>query len=348
MIALFGLLFYVLRAKTHFLGDGYLVLSNLASAAPYVKPTEWGGTALNILLKGLIGGNPEQAALLSFQGTSIGAGVLFILVAAAFTRALFERTIHRILFLLGICTGGYMLLFFGYVEYYSLFILSVMVYTLTGLLVIKGKLNRWVTIAPLFLAVFFHVMGVSLIPSVIYLLASRTRIGEFMSRQNRAVKIAAGIGLAAISVVIFGYFYSNGYTFRLALVPLIQDRFTVESYTLFSPAHLVDFLNLLLLLLPGLLLFIAVFLLAQGKGLLMRREYIYLLVLSGSVLGAIFVVDPKLGMPRDWDLFSFAGLPLATLCFYRLLDNRSRMPGYATIALGVTFIGGPVTPQGAC
>jgi len=71
----------------------------------------------------------------------------------------------------------------------------------------------------------------------------------------------------------------------------------------------------------------------------MRREYLYLLVLSGSVLGAIFVVDPKLGMPRDWDLFSFAGLPLVILCFYRLLDNRSRIPGYATIAVLAVVLG---------
>ncbi len=333
LIALFGLVFYLLRAKTHFLGDGYLVLSNLASATPFVKSTEWGGTALNILLKGLIGGNPERAALLSFQGTSIGAGVLFVLVAAAFTRVLFERTPHRILFLLGICTGGYMLLFFGYVEYYSLFVLSVLVFTLTGLLVARGEANRWLMLPLLALAVFFHILGVTLIPAAVYLLMIRTRAGRAIARMKRISRMAVASAAVVVLLAVFHHFYTSDLFFRFAFVPFLSNRFSVDGYTLFSMTHLADILNLMILLLPGLLVMVALPP-AFSLGAVVRKvEYRYLLLLTLSVWGAVFVLDPKLGMPRDWDLFSFAGVPLGILTSYFLLDNRRAIKPYVTLSL---------------
>ena len=42
-------------------------------------------------------------------------------------------------------------------------------------------------------------------------------------------------------------------------------------------------------------------------------------------LGAVFVLDPKLGMPRDWDLFSFAGVPFVVLCYCLLFMTKRPM-----------------------
>jgi tetratricopeptide (TPR) repeat protein len=50
----------------------------------------------------------------------------------------------------------------------------------------------------------------------------------------------------------------------------------------------------------------------------------YLLVLVLSTLGAVFLVDPKLGMPRDWDLFSFCGIPISVfICFLTLKMGKT-------------------------
>ncbi|MCK4461803.1 MAG: hypothetical protein KAW46_08350, partial [candidate division Zixibacteria bacterium] len=131
MTAASAVLFYFLRARTHFLGDGYTLLSSLATdQATAMKIREYGESLLHIWLENLIGGDGQAAALLSYQIISIAAGLLFVIVTALFASKLFERTADRVLFLLGVCTGGYMLLFFGYVENYSLFVLSVLVYTL--------------------------------------------------------------------------------------------------------------------------------------------------------------------------------------------------------------------------
>ena len=341
LTVLYGLAFYLLRARTHFLGDGYQILSELASDNPAIKPTEPGEALVRLWVKSLIGADGEMSALLSHQIVSTSAGVLFLIAVALVSKWLFDRTINRVLFWLGLASSGYMLLFFGYVEYYSLFVLTVAVYTLMGLLVIRGKINRWLILPVLALAAVFHVMGVTLIPSAVYLLVAKSKLGNTLARLNRKAKLLMGAITAVISVLLLSHYYSTDYFFRFAFVPLFENRFTVEGYTLFSLKHIVDYLNLLILLLPGLPLVVAMLLFLPVRRMLRRREYRYLLILLVSTLGATFVFDPKLSMPRDWDLFSFCGVPLAIFGYYFLLNTRSksrRRPG-ARIGLLSVFLG---------
>ncbi len=322
LTVLYALAFYLLRAKTHFLGDGYTALSSLASDNPLVKPRGLGESLVHIWVKSAIGGDAEAAALLSFQAISISAGVLFLVAVALVSKWLFERTIDRVLFWLGLASGGYMLLFFGYVENYSLFVLSVGVYSLMGLLVVKRKINRWLILPVLGLAVFFHTMGVTLIPSAVYLLVANSKLGNTLAGLNNKTKLLMGAITVVIFVSLFYYFYSTDYFFRFAFMPLFENRFTVEGYTLFSSKHLLDYFNLLILLLPGLPLVVVTLFFLPLRKIFKQRAYRYLLILLVSTLGAVFIFDPKLGMPRDWDLFSFCGVPLMILSYYIILDNR--------------------------
>ncbi len=342
IVAGFGSLFYLLRARTHFLGDGYTLLSELAKDSPFaMKTREYGESLLHIVLKNAIGGDGQAAALLSYQIISITAGLLFVIAAGLFARKLYERTAERVLFLLGVCTGGYMLLFFGYVENYSLFVLSVLIYSLTGLLIARGKASRYWLLPPLIAAVFFHVLGTTLIPSAVYAFIAPTRLGRRIARWKRNTKILAGLFLVASGMVIFYHFYTTNYFFRFAFVPLLENRFTVEGCTMLSMNHLVDFLNLLFLLVPGLLIVIVVLFGRSVRCILKQRPFIYLAILVSSVLGAVFIFDPKLGMPRDWDLFSFAGVPVVVLCYYLLLGadcGRKRGRVAALMCIGLSLL----------
>ena len=324
--AVFGSLFYLLRTRTHFLGDGYTLLSSLASDSPLaMKTREYGESLLHIVLKNLIGGDSQTAALLSYQIISITAGLLFVVTVAMFARKLYERTAERVLFLLGVCTGGYMLLFFGYVENYSLFVLSVLVFTLTGLMIAQGKTSRYWLLPPLFAAIFFHVLGVTLLPSALYLWIGPTRLGRTIKGWRPLTKLVAAIPILVVAAIVFYHFYTTNYFYQFAFVPLFENQFTVEGYTMFSWKHLVDFLNLLFLLVPGLLI---LFVSLSGHSLrriLKQQPYIYLLILISNVLGAVFIFDPKLGMPRDWDLFSFAGVPLVVAATYIILYKSRRL-----------------------
>jgi tetratricopeptide (TPR) repeat protein len=62
-----------------------------------------------------------------------------------------------------------------------------------------------------------------------------------------------------------------------------------------------------------------------------------------------FIFNPGLGMPRDWDLFAFAGVPLAFFAFYMLLRgplsrDRIVVAGLA-ITLGLLVLGPRVGTQ---
>ena len=215
IMTLMSLGFYFLRAKTHFLGDGYMNLSSLASAKPLIKGTGFGEVKAHIWLKSLIG-DGESAALLSFQIISILSGIILLMTVFILARKLFKNRLDSFLFSLGIISSVYMLLFFGYVEYYSLFVLSVTIYTLTGLLIINGKLNKCFAI-PLFLpTVFFHLLGITLLPSALFLLFSGTKLDSFIQKiSKKTVLFLSFVGVVVLSS-IFIYFYLNSYRFRFA------------------------------------------------------------------------------------------------------------------------------------
>jgi hypothetical protein len=142
LVLLGGISFVAFRFETHFLGDGYQSLALLAADPPRVKATSPG---LGFLLGGLrlaLGEDPQQAALRSYRLVSIASGVSFLALAVLFGRILFAGLRERITFVLGVATGGYVLLFFGYVENYALFVVGTAATCWTGLAALTGKVRR--------------------------------------------------------------------------------------------------------------------------------------------------------------------------------------------------------------
>ena len=307
--------FILFRVKTYFLGDGYTIFSQLASDNPFIKQREIGEALIHIWVKNMFG-TGKEAALLSFQSISIISGLLLIITSAYFSKLLFKKNIERIIFLSGVCTGGYMLLYFGYVEYYSIFVLSVLLYSFIGLLIAKEKLNRWFILPALFFSIFLHIMGVTLIPSAIYLFFSNSKTANFISKFKASTKYLSGTVLIILLSAVFYYFYSHYYFFRFSLVPLVADRFTIEGYTMFSDNHIIDFINLLFILIPSLLILTATIYTKDINKIFKHTSIRFLILMILSTSGAAFIFDPKLGMPRDWDLFSFAGIPIVIFLFF--------------------------------
>ena len=334
-----GLAFYFLRSQMHFLGDGYQILADMAGERPFLKATERGEILAHLWLKGVVGADGERAALLSYQWISIGAGLCYLVALLFFARTLFDRLIDRLLFLLGLASAGHVMLFFGYVENYSLFVLAVTLYTLTGLQIARGKWRRWLLVPFLLLPIFFHVLGVTLVPSAVYLTLSGTRAGRVLSAFPAYGKWLAGLLPAAVAGVVFFHYYSSSLFFQMALVPLFENRFTIEGYTLFSFNHLGDCLNLLILLVPGIPVLLAALVILPKGDRPVGRIARYLLVLVLSTAGAVFVLDAKLGMPRDWDLFSFAGVPLAAGFYFLVLEKQQVMRGCRFVALLAVALG---------
>jgi tetratricopeptide (TPR) repeat protein len=101
---------------------------------------------------------------------------------------------------------------------------------------------------------------------------------------------------------------------------------------------LLDYASHFFQLFPALLVAAITVMPRVRLGALRRPEYLFMLLVLLSSAGLVFIFNPGLGMPRDWDLFSFAGVPLVTLLFYALLDARNAIKDYAvTGGLAITL-----------
>jgi tetratricopeptide (TPR) repeat protein len=146
------------------------------------------------------------------------------------------------------------------------------------------------------------------------------------------LSLAAVVAVAAFFVA----FYSS-HTFRFRFVPPVNDRFTVEGYTLFSLKHLADMFNLLILLVPGIIVLLSVIIVRPGRKIFASTENRFLFIMILSAWLIIFMLDPKLGMPRDWDLFAFAGPATAVFLYLNIL-NASKGSRFAVAAVSFSIL----------
>ncbi len=313
--------FVLLRNETHFLGDGYQLLARLADHAPTVKSWEAVVSSINRALFSAFGGNTRDEALLAFQIVSYVAGLISLLGTVVASRFLFNDSVGRILFALGMISGGYTLLFFGYVENYPLFVTLALLALLTGLLGSKGRISRWWVVPPTIAATLFHIFGIALIPGVLYLVMYDSPAGRKLQALSAKIKVVTALTVCAILVAIYSYLWSTDYFFRFSVLPFATDQFTVEGETLLAPKRIADLINFILLLLPGFPLLTATALLFSSRAGKSDPAVKYLIVSALSALGVTFLFNPKLGLPRDWDLFSFSVLPLSALAYYFILAH---------------------------
>jgi len=341
--------FVVFHGRTHFLGDGYQLLA-WVEGGKHLKPWEGGAFAVQRWLYAALGGGGTADAATALRLASWGSGFLFLTATAIGSFRLFPDNSRRLLMLLGLASGGYALLFFGYFESYPLFVAAVLIFSLTGLMVAVGRLSRFWLLPALALAAVCHIFSVGLLPAAAYLLFRDTSPGRWIVRQSLRTRIGLVMALGAVAAGALLYAYYHSLFIRFVIVPFVNDRFTVEGYSMFSRKHLLDYLNLLVLLLPALPLGVLAAARADWRAARSRVEIRYLLLLTGTTLLMVFLINPGLGMPRDWDLFCFAGVPLNLLFYYLLLTESDRRPvfraaAYLSIALGVLILAPRVASQ---
>ncbi len=330
-------LMILLRQQTHFLGDGYTTLGWLEDIRQVNKGRNYGAQISLLTLAKLL----PTDALGVYRTIAWGAGILAVVGTFAAAARLFDDSIRRVLFALGVLSGGYMLLFFGYVENYAIFVLMVILFCLLGSLAALGRIPRWWILLPMAAASFYHIFGVTLLPAAAYLLLQDTGIGRRLDRLSPGTRWLLVALVAIAGLFLFAWFYSTSYFFRFSFVPIVSNRFTVDGYTLLSLPHLADLVNLLVLLSPGILL-VALAIRHRGvKYLIERPVYRFLGLSALGSWGAAFIFDPKLGMPRDWDLFSLTGVPLVIggmLAVLELTPRRIQSFAPAVLVIGLSML----------
>ncbi len=128
-------------------------------------------------------------------------------------------------------------------------------------------------------------------------------------------------------------------------VPLYPGNYYASDYTILSLPHFVDLFSLQLLLSPvGIVLILTFFLglsrAAKGIFSLKDKLSLFLILVALFQLGYNFILNPGLGMARDWDLFSATALGytiLGVYFFFRLIKNRITLRYVSTALIFTSF-----------
>ncbi len=346
---LFLIFFWILRTETHFLGDGYQILSNIETDELAFKWTEPLESFLHLkafhLGRSLLNLDTETL----YAILSCVAGSIFIFLCFLFANFLGKKKSQKILIFLILTSMGSVQLFFGYVEHYTFLFLSVFGFLFLSLAYLEespkdsSRIKLIFPILIFILAFLFHVSSLYLLPSLFFLFLITNEKSKF----HRWKKPLLGILALFLVVLIFLGYKRYSWSVPPLFVPLTNDRYSGPGYTLFSLPHLSDFLNQQLLVSPVGLILILAFLICKsrgssgkGKTFFMNPTSRFLLIVAFSQLLFNFIIDPGLGASRDWDMFSAVGLGYTILGLYLLLKlskGKIRFE-YLTMILVVTSL----------
>ncbi len=322
LIGCLWVLYAAFRPEVFLLGDGYEVIDHLAREDTPVKTHQFGAVGVNLIAMHLLGLRGLDGAQAAIQLVTVVIGSLAMLASLFIAPRLFRDRAAGLTFVAGLFLGGYSLQFVGYVENYAAFIALVIVFTLFGTYVTKEPAKRWWLLLVAAGAATMHILAVTLVPALLYALLAPSSIGKRIVGMSAGAILLAVLTTVGVATLVLHVLASANFFAHYSLVPLVAEYFTPDRYSLFSPAHLLDVANLLLLVCPPLLLVGGLVAVYRRHVTLSDPATLFLSLASLSTVGAMFVLDPKLGMARDWDLFSFVGIPLVALVFYVLVEKR--------------------------
>ncbi len=219
------------------------------------------------------------------------------------------------LFLLTI-SGGFMQLYFGDVENYTLTGALIMLYLYASARHLRGDLSVAVPSVILGVAISFHLLAGWLLPSLAYLYVRQLRRRRFRGPALGALSIAA-----IWATVLLGFHFHGLPLRELVTTSHVSAYGGHPDQVLAAPSarYLWDQVNLLLLLFPGALF--AVPLLVSRR---VDRDPLpmHLLIATCSLLAFQAVWKAQLGVYNDWNLFANVAVPFSLLVWTNVLRER--------------------------
>jgi len=320
--------FWLLRAETPLLGDGYLRAGELKLGV-LLSITEPLDFYLHLLVYRLFGldGYTTYAVL------SCLAGGLYVFLTLLLSHLLGKDGKEKVFIFLILATMGATQLFFGHIESYSFMFVALLAYIFFGIRYLQGKgAFLWAGLF-LLLAASFHLTALFVLPSLFYL--AFARFSAASGSKAARLKFANIVVLICVVFVIGAALHLRGTYLTEETVgsPLIYPFGGGESYySFFSLAHLLDFLNHQLLISPVSLVLWAVLLVLFRREINFRENVVrFLIWITACSFGFALLADPKLGYARDWDLFASCGLSITLLGLYLtvslLRDRAKAAPG---------------------
>ncbi|PWB70895.1 hypothetical protein C3F09_08540, partial [candidate division GN15 bacterium] len=219
-----------------------------------------------------------------------------------------------------LCSGS-VILFFGYIENYT-WVTALGLWTLYfSMRAVAGHTSVWVPIALAILGFGYHVIA---LPFVLIAIAAVTMRHSRTGKLFGVLTYRQALWFFTLgSLVIVAVVQMSNILQHLGLphpfVPIWPEA--DNKYLAYSIAHFVDVINLSMLIAPLGVMFLIVTPVTGRRIAEEPNPQLQLLgLLTLLTCLAAFWIDPELGAPRDWDLLSFAGIPLSIWAAYRFSE----------------------------
>jgi hypothetical protein len=248
----------------------------------------------------------------SYHILSSLSGGVFIFILLQYARIIHAR--NPLGFFLLMISGGYMQLFFGDVENYTLTATLIMGYLLSTALYLKGRISIVVPSSLLALAITFHLLAGWLLPSLAFLY-----ILEMRKRKYSRLLIAILVSVTIIGLTLMFFHFHN-----LPIENLLYDSHALGqggniSRMIVDPSlpYYWQQINLLALLFPASILILP---LISYKRIMLTPGNFHLIIAIVFMLAFQFTWEAKIGVYNDWNLFASMALPFSALIWSNFLQ----------------------------
>jgi Tfp pilus assembly protein PilF len=157
-------------------------------------------------------------------------------------------------------------------------------------------------------------------PAYIFLIFSKGK-GQSLYKRFTIFFIAVSTLAIVAGSILFIKEYTTNLYFENIFLPLFTGKPIDPAYSIISLPHLVDIVNQMMLMSPAIFMLIAIAA-AEMPKIIKDKLIIFLGIAALAGLTFLFVIDPTIGMPRDWDLLSIT-IYGAVLAIVYLIGNKA-------------------------
>ena len=342
-------IFWFLRSRTHFLGDGYIRIRSITVGNKFIwaEPLD---SHLHYTVYTILNSSFGWTADVTYALVSCFIGSLFVFVAVLGSYFLAKDFSRRVFIFLSLSFMGSVQLFFGYVEDYTLLLFVIFVYILISILYLRKGCSIFFPSFVLSIAICTHTSAMIFVPSLLYLLLRKVQKDQswkhyMVSLGKMLVGFMIPITLLLFRVHHVGFSLDNfreAFTEGSHILPLVGNTDSPEAfpYGLFSLTHFLSMVNEILLLAPiGFIIGIThIFIKRRKKD---SGDHVPLFLLGLTVLCCVylFLLKPDKGASRDWDLFAMCSIPWTMYGVYLFINYSLNKEKFLRIALILITVG---------
>jgi hypothetical protein len=302
------------------------MMRGLYAVSEYVNPRT--ANDAGHLVSDAITNTVREASNAEFAFTLAGIIAFIVLAVMLVTlmRHVVEDQAQRVWASLFFICSGTLVFFAGYMELYLLPFVAITGFHLSVIAVLNERKQEWWMIASFALACASHVGAAVFLPVLLLALWHLHRGAPL-----RLLASVAGTAAAVLAMLLL-----SGYTVQTMwyvvaakstesgshFIPLFHTTSRAQAYGAFSPYHVADLVNLVLLVNPVGLIIILLSLGTTTRERLYRRPVESVLLVSTLIsLAMLFITNCDIGMVADWDFLSLYTVPTVITGLWFLMKH---------------------------